>query len=555
MIIKSKKLSNPILRLGLLVMITWSSSSLVSGQTLLDSITFNSLVPYQTFVVPDCVFQLEIEAHGASGGDALTNASILVAGKGGYGGLASGIINVTPGETLYVVVGGAGGYYTGGFNGGGTGGNSPSSNYSGGGGGATDVRRGGTSLNDRILVAGGGGGGGASNCYPSNSPQYGNGGDGNGLPGQNGAPSPSGGPGFGGTLNNPGLKGIGCSGYLGTDGTAGSLGQGGNGGMGQTCCCSTSNPNGGGGGGGYYGGGGGGGGSAGTTGCIDNDKGGGGGGAGGSSYNLGMDIPGTLGVTTKRGNGVVYIYATGNLNAHIISTSDTICSNDFTSVYYTGISNNLMWSVSGGLEFFGSNTDSIAIITGTSSGYVYLNYNTCLLDSQYIHVKTPSESVSFFNPTNPSLCVGDSIDIIAVPSGGTFTLIQGPSSDLVNSTLKPSELITYEVEYSTLSSNGCEIKDSISFTIECTLSEEVNQLNANISLFPNPNFGNFTLNSSEALEGELKILDMQGKLVYIKTLNGAKSWLIEPSLPSGVYVLNITNNKNQTYTSKLQIVK
>src|SRR5690606_12007238 len=113
MIIKSKKLSNPILRLGLLVMITWSSSSLVSGQTLLDSITFNSLVPYQTFVVPDCVFQLEIEAHGASGGDALTNASILVAGKGGYGGLASGIINVTPGETLYVVVGGAGGYYTG----------------------------------------------------------------------------------------------------------------------------------------------------------------------------------------------------------------------------------------------------------------------------------------------------------------------------------------------------------------------------------------------------------------------------------------------------------
>lgn len=217
----------------------------------------------QTYVVPNGVTTLLIEAYGAQGNDGVGAAP----GLGGLGAYAYGELSVTPGQTIYIYVGGQDGFNGGGLAGAGNTGN---------GGGASDVRVGGNTLIDRVIVAGGGGGGGATGCVADHP--GGNGGYGGGGTGQDGTTSPNGGGGFGGTLGAGGAEGIGCAGYVGSPGQ-----NGGTGGDGQTCCCATI-PSGGGGGGGYINGGGGGGGSAGTTGCSGNDKGGGGGGAGGSSF-------------------------------------------------------------------------------------------------------------------------------------------------------------------------------------------------------------------------------------------------------------------------------
>src|SRR5688572_19073797 len=149
----------------------------------------------QTFLVPDGVFSITVEAFGAAGGDG--QDADTDQGIGGLGGVATAEICVTPGETLQVNVGGAGGDGTGGveegsvedevaaptasteapaepagggevsaavagsggFNGGGNGGDT-TADPGGGGGGASDVRRGAFTLADRLIVAGGGGGGG-----------------------------------------------------------------------------------------------------------------------------------------------------------------------------------------------------------------------------------------------------------------------------------------------------------------------------------------------------------------------------------------------------------
>jgi hypothetical protein len=244
-----------------------------------EQVTFEFVGAPQTWVVPDNVTLITIDARGAQGGDNPYNPPA----EGGKGGRVQTTLAVSPGEILTIYVGGRGGDLTspntagpGGFNGGGAGGidtvdfNAPG----GGGGGASDVRQGGDGLAHRVVVAGGGGG--AECCSGAI------GGDGGGTTGMSGGTVGGGSePGGGGTQSEGGSGGAGCDG----SGTSGILGQGGVGGNGNRA--------GGGGGGGYYGGGGGGGCGLGS------------GGGGGSSYAAGTNTTHTQGY--QAGNGQIII--------------------------------------------------------------------------------------------------------------------------------------------------------------------------------------------------------------------------------------------------------
>ena len=221
--------------------------------------TFSYTGNVQSFVVPSGVTSIAFTAVGASGGyDNGPNGNGMA--SGGYGGVATGTLTVTPGSTLYVVVGGRGlsssafryppSTLAGGYNGGGSSGCSTCTSDGGSGGGATDIRTSSSDLTTRLVVAGGGGGadGDALRSWP--------GGNGGGLVGVSVAGEVQGGvatDAFGGSQTSGGGASSCEIPPLNTDGT---LGNGG------------TSPAGGGGGGGYYGGGGG---------CSS-------GGAGGSGY-------------------------------------------------------------------------------------------------------------------------------------------------------------------------------------------------------------------------------------------------------------------------------
>jgi hypothetical protein len=183
---------------------------------------------YNEIYIPIDVKEISVTLYGSIG-EGYSIGGIL----GGNGGIASGILNVSGGQTFYAYLGGLG------FNGGGAGGIIDSR-----GGGATDIRIGGTGLANRIIVAGGGGGVGI--YEKNNTISATTGGLGGGLIGSNGLGDAF--AGKGGTQNEGGAGGNSFN--QGAAGTSGSLGQGGNGGI-------SGNNNGGGGGGGYYGGGGG----------------------------------------------------------------------------------------------------------------------------------------------------------------------------------------------------------------------------------------------------------------------------------------------------------
>ena len=210
----------------------------------------------QMWVVPDDVEELEVEMHGAEGGDGIDPYG--ASSPAGRGGRVDGMVSVTSGDTIYIYVGcqGEGTRYAvnaGGWNGGGDGGYySAGSGYTGGGGGgASDIRTG-PGLETRIAVAAGGGGGGACD------EDYGDpGGDGGNVLGADGGSGCAGAYGRGGSQSSGGAAG--SWDYVPGTPEAGSLGYGGD---------APTGGSGGGGGAGYYGGG----------------AGDGGGGGGGSSY-------------------------------------------------------------------------------------------------------------------------------------------------------------------------------------------------------------------------------------------------------------------------------
>lgn len=210
-----------------------------------------------TFVVPANITLLEIKAWGSGGG----GESIA----GGGGGFVGGILTVTPGETLDIIVGSAGG-----------GGTLVSPFAGGGGGGYSAVKRSGT-----FLVIAGGGAGGASGAVI--------GGGGGGDTGQDG-----GGGGIGADGGDGGTQVSGGAGGVSTannhfNGSSGSSLQGGQGGGNIAPLANAGSPGGGkggrytsagggGGGGGFFGGGGG------SSGGTAGGQGGGAGGGGGSGF-------------------------------------------------------------------------------------------------------------------------------------------------------------------------------------------------------------------------------------------------------------------------------
>jgi hypothetical protein len=350
----------------------WPVASAEATSCQSSSVTFSSTGAEQCYVVPSGVSELALTAIGGSGG-----AAVFPATPGGAGAVVSGMLAVTPGETLYVEVGANGTFDSGGtFGGGGESG----INLAGAGGGASDLRTcssaagscpgGGSSLDSRLLVAGGGGGsgagftsGGAGGAAGLNT--------GAGAPGENGTefdPSAQGGSGGGGgtsaTGGSPGAAGPGL--IIGTVGIAGTYGGGGSGG-------SSTGPagGGGGGGGGYYGGGGGGGAGYDTMVALDGVGGGGGGGSSFASVfvtsaSFGIDTTGTPEVAIVPMLAALSVNPTAGLSFPGTQAQDTLSTTETLTISNNG-TGPLQIS---GLTFAGSDPQDFLVSSNGCIGQV-----------------------------------------------------------------------------------------------------------------------------------------------------------------------------------------
>lgn len=270
----------------------------------------------QTYVVPDGVTQLAVEAAGGAGavggGPALDFGN---GGPGGAGGLVHAVVSVTPGQMLTVNVGGMAIGQSGAWPDGGRGGTGTQGQCCGGGasggsaGGGSSLLTGATPL---VVAAGGGGGGGGSatdsTCAELPCAGATTTGGAGGHGGFAGADGTAGGCGTGCASGIDGGKGGGgatqvSGGAAGAGGQAadGSAGSSSSGGAGGDADAFNTGNGGGGGGGGFYGGGGGG------ASWYGGLGGGGGGGGGGSSFVTSNAVLSEFSPGAQAGPGVVAV--------------------------------------------------------------------------------------------------------------------------------------------------------------------------------------------------------------------------------------------------------
>jgi hypothetical protein len=456
-----------------------------------NSQTFDYTGSIETFTVPAGVTSISVQAYGAQGGN--TN--------GGLGAGIYGEFNVNPGDQFSVVVGQQGVVN-----------NCGGANASGGGGGGSffwDPNN--TAL---PLIAAGGGGGGNGNwgspCSDGIPGQAGNDGTAGseglaagGTAGQGGSGNaPSGtGSGGGGWLS-PGENstfGTGCTGgetlptFFGGDGST-SFNPGGEGGFGggggAVCGC--------GGGGGFSGGAGGNGSS-----CRA-------GGGGGGSYNQGSAQVNQTGVNS--GDGQV-----------IISwTSSTVTTNQT-----GGLPSGSTFPVGTTIQTFQADDGNGNTISCSFTIEVISDLNVNLNSSNIINGNDGTISTTVTGGTSPYS--------FSWNGPGGYTSTDQNLTDL-------NAPGTYELTVT--DDSGCE------FTIDIILDSEVGleEYNSSLySIFPNPNMGSFTIDLKEQRKYvQIKVLDMQGRLIKEKIYNNIEKTQMELNVNHGVYTIIIIADKNKS---------
>ncbi|HXD94654.1 MAG TPA: T9SS type A sorting domain-containing protein, partial [Bacteroidia bacterium] len=147
------------------------------------------------------------------------------------------------------------------------------------------------------------------------------------------------------------------------------------------------------------------------------------------------------------------------------------------------------------------------------------------------------------------LCVGDSAILTA---SGANTYNWNPSYNLNSNTgavviAQPVSNTIYTVTGS--SNYGCISTDTITqFVNNCTgINTFAN--NINITLYPNPNNGNFVIETNQTDKQTLQILDVTGKLILQQTING-KTTIDASSLDNGIYFVQI-NTSQGLFTKKI----
>lgn len=208
---------------------------------------------------------------------------------------------------------------------------------------------------------------------------------------------------------------------------------------------------------------------------------------------------------------------------------------------------------SGTLSSFISSNDT-TIINNIGGGTYYLQISdqslTCAASVDTIIIINPTPVVVSSTFTNPSSSAINDGTIDLTVSGGaipyTFNWVTSSTTEDLNNLPAGS----YEV--TVLDANGC----SIIKTITLDLSTGINNLSTSewIALYPNPAKDFIAIEGKNLPNTVLTISNLNGQVVFTKTLNSNKEIVNVSNFSTGVYFYELKNNSTAITKGKLIIV-
>ena len=208
------------------------------------------------------------------------------------------------------------------------------------------------------------------------------------------------------------------------------------------------------------------------------------------------------------------------------------------------------WTWSGGP--IASDSSAIAITQGGTYTVTVLDTSACLATAPQVFVSFLTAPVVSFSGLDTLYCRFDpAVTLTPNPAGGTFS-----GHGISGNNFDPSVagLGTHTIYYTYSDVNGCTESFSKSVRVDVCAGISDHSL-VNISLFPNPNSGKFTLGfyakKDEMLN--MEVTDVLGQSVYKEALHvssGAHQFNFSvPGIKKGVYSLNIYDSIGSTVKS------
>lgn len=245
------------------------------------------------------------------------------------------------------------------------------------------------------------------------------------------------------------------------------------------------------------------------------------------------------GTSTANCTGSTAISITVNSNPTVSATVPTasVCSGSNVTLSGSGA---LTYTWTGGIS------DNVAFPAGSTSNFTVTgtDANGCSGTAVASLTINPSPTVSA-SASSSMICTGGTLSLTG--SGATsYTWTNGVNNGIA---FTPTASNVYTVTGA--NSSGCLGTSTINITVSnCTGINTIVTEDILFNIYPNPNNGEFTLYINNEGIYSLEIHDALGKLVFSeKNISG--NYHVNPSLPSGIYLLSIRENNKLVSSQKM----
>lgn len=221
-----------------------------------------------------------------------------------------------------------------------------------------------------------------------------------------------------------------------------------------------------------------------------------------------------------------------------VSSQGTICAFDSATLSASG-ANSYTWET-------GSNSQNIVVNPPATTTYTLVgsDLNGCSKTGSITQYVNPLPIISIIS-SDSLICSGDSV-MLSVNGANSYTWNTAQNDSVI--TVKPTTSTTYSVNGT--NSYGCiNASDYLVNVSPCTGLPEQKALLNNISIYPNPNNGEFTIHSQSDMD--LILLNSLGQVIRTFKLDNATNYFTNvKNLTHGIYFLRSANQQH-TFNQKI----
>ena len=243
-----------------------------------------------------------------------------------------------------------------------------------------------------------------------------------------------------------------------------------------------------------------------------------------------------------------YAVSVNALPAPVIDGNALVCANSQQVIYTAPQAEGdaYVWMVTGGEIISGAGTHEISVNWG-SNGQGMLSLmqtttaTTCATGAEY-NVTINSPVITLGNDT--TICITHLLNVSIDDNFAAYNWSNGNTTNsiLINAAEQGINSTSYALTVT--DENGCEGEASIMVTVDACAGIDENNTTTGISIFPNPNKGEFTLEITNAPFGKanVSIVNAAGEVLFANSLNitrNSQRENIRLSIVGGVYFLKV----------------